>query len=75
MPRTARVFMTNRSQAVRLPKDFQFSTEEVFIRKQGEDVILSPRPRDWRLYLESAPVASGAFMDNVEDLPVQEREP
>ena len=52
MPRTAKVFMTNRSQAVRLPKEYQFSTDEVFIRKEGEDVILSPRPRDWSSYLE-----------------------
>jgi antitoxin VapB len=74
MRRTAKVFMTNRSQAVRLPKEYQFSTDEVFIRKKGEDVILSPRPRDWRSYLESAPVASGEFMTNVDDLPVQERE-
>ena len=41
MSRTAKVFMTNRSQAVRVPKDYQFSTNEVFIRKEG-DVILSP---------------------------------
>lgn len=74
MPRTAKVFMTNRSQAVRLPKEYQFSTDEVFIRKEGEDVILSPRPQDWGPYLESAPVASRGFMANVEDLPVQERE-
>ncbi len=74
MPRTAKVFMTNRSQAVRLPKEYQFDTDEVFIRKVGEDVILSPRPRDWRTYLASAPVASEVFMANVEDLPVQERE-
>ena len=74
MPRTAKVFMTNRSQAVRLPKEYQFETDEVFIRKVGDDVILSPRPRDWRTYLESAPVASEAFMADVEDLPVQERE-
>ena len=74
MPRTAKVFMTNRSQAVRLPKEYQFETDEVFIRKVGEDVILSPRPRDWRTYLASAPVASEAFMANVENLPVQERE-
>ena len=46
MSRTAKVFMTNRSQAVRLPKEYQFSTDAVFIRKEGEDVILSPRPRD-----------------------------
>jgi antitoxin VapB len=74
MPRTAKVFMTNRSQAVRLPKEYQFETGEVFIRKVGDDVILSPRPRDWRTYLASAPVASDAFMANVEDLPLQERE-
>ena len=74
MARTAKVFMTNRSQAVRLPKDFQFTTDEVLIRKVGVDVILSPRPKDWRSYLETAPVASDAFMAEVEDLPVQERE-
>jgi antitoxin VapB len=74
MSRTAKVFMTNRSQAVRLPKDFQFATDEVLIRKVGDDVILSPRPRDWKSYLESASVASEAFMTEVEDLPVQERE-
>jgi antitoxin VapB len=60
---------------VRLPKEYQFSTDEVFIRKEGEDVILSPRPRDWRPYLEGAPVASDAFMNGVEELPVPEREP
>ena len=74
MPRTAKVFMTNRSQAVRLPKEYRFSTAELFIRKEGEDVILSPRPRDWRSYLDTAPVASEVFMNEVEDLPVQERE-
>ena len=74
MPRTAKIFMTNRGQAVRLPKEYQFSTAEVFIRKEGEDVILSPRPRDWRAYLETAPQASETFMNNVDDLPAQERE-
>ena len=73
MPRTAKVFMTNRSQAVRLPKEYQFSTDEVFIRKEGDEVILSPRPRDWKAYVESAPVASDVFMRDIEDLPVQER--
>jgi len=73
MARTAKVFMTNRSQAVRLPKEFQFSTDEVFIRKEGDEVILSPRPLDWAAYLESSPVASEGFMADIEDLPVQER--
>lgn len=73
MTRTAKVFMTNRSQAVRLPKEFQFATDEVLIRRVGDDVILSPRPKDWRSYLETAPAASDGFMAEVDDLPAQER--
>ncbi len=65
--------MNNRSQAVRLPKDFQFNTQEVFIRKEGSDVVLSPRPSDWSSYLEDGPVASATFMEGVDDLPPQER--
>jgi antitoxin VapB len=75
MRRTAKIFMNNRNQAVRLPKEFQFNTREVFIRKEGSDVILSPRPMDWSSYLANGPVASEDFMEGVEDLPVQEREP
>ncbi len=59
---TAKVFMANRSQAVRLTKEFQFATDEVLTRKVGDDVILSPRPKDRRRYLETAPVASDSFM-------------
>ena len=72
MPKTAKVFMNNRSQAVRLPKEFQFDTTEVFIRKVGDEVILSPRPSDWS-ELAARPFASPTFMEGVEDLPVQER--
>ena len=75
MQRKAKIFMNNRSQAVRLPKDFQFSTQEVFIRREGSEVVLSARPFNWTSYLAEGPVASANFMDDVEDLPVQEREP
>ena len=75
MQRKAKIFMNNRSQAVRLPKEFQFNVPEVYIRKEGTDVVLSPRPLDWSSYLDMGPVASPAFMESVEDLPVQEREP
>jgi antitoxin VapB len=72
--RKAKVFMNNRSQAVRLPKEFQFRTQEVFIRKEGSEVVLSPRPFDWSSYLADGPAASASYMEGVEDLPVQERE-
>jgi antitoxin VapB len=73
MHRKAKIFMNNRSQAVRLPKEFQFSVQEVFIRREGKDIVLSPRPFDWSSYLAEGPVASESFMEEIEDLPVQER--
>ncbi len=74
MQRKAKIFMKNRSQAMRLPKEFQFKTREVFIRKEGSDVVLSTRPLDWSFYLAEGPVASATFMDGIEDLPVREHE-
>ena len=48
--KTAKVFMSGRSQAVRLPMEFRFDVEEVHIRRDAAtgDVILSARPaRNW----------------------------
>jgi antitoxin VapB len=47
--RTAKVFMTGRSQAVRIPAEFRFDGKEVFIRKDEKtgEVILSRKPVDW----------------------------
>ena len=47
MGNTAKVFMTGRSQAVRLPKEFRFESDEVRIRKEGNAVILEPLQADW----------------------------
>ena len=45
----ARVFMTGRSQAVRIPAEFRFRTEEVFVRRDAQtgDLILSQVPSTW----------------------------
>lgn len=43
----AKVFWSGRSQAVRLPKDFRFDTDEVRIRKHGSAVILEPLSENW----------------------------
>ena len=40
---TAKIFTTGRSQAVRLPKAYRFSTKEVSIERQGDAVILRPK--------------------------------
>jgi len=44
-----KVFMSGRSQAVRIPVDFRLKTDEVYIRRdeQSGDLILSQAPGDW----------------------------
>ncbi|CAK7071862.1 type II toxin-antitoxin system VapB family antitoxin [Kerstersia gyiorum] len=46
---TAKIFMNGRSQAVRLPAEFRFDTDEVYIHRDPDtgDVILSARPKNW----------------------------
>lgn len=42
----ARVFQSGNSQAVRLPKEFRFSTDQVEIFRRGDEIVLRERPRD-----------------------------
>ena len=51
---TAKVFMTGRSQAVRIPKEYRFSCTELLIERDGKRVILTPRPVSWRDYFARA---------------------
>jgi len=51
---TAKLFMNGRSQAVRLPVNFRFECDEVYIRKDPEtgDVIISRKPGSWADFFE-----------------------
>lgn len=43
----AKVFWSGRSQAVRLPKEFRFETDEVSIKRRGNALIIEPIPESW----------------------------
>lgn len=70
----AKLFQNGKSQAVRLPKAFQFSGDRVFIKKQGKAVILLPFHEPWQVLVDSLDQFSSDFMDE-RDQPLQpERE-
>ena len=50
---TARLFMTGRSQAVRLPREYRFEGEEVIIKRVGDGVLLLPRNNAWKNLLSA----------------------
>lgn len=48
---TAKIFTNGKSQAVRLPKEYRFAGEEVYIKKVGETVMLFPKEQSWQTFL------------------------
>lgn len=59
---TAKLFQNGRSQAVRLPKEYQFTGDEVFIQKHGDAVLLIPHEKAWSVFLEGLSGFSDDFM-------------
>ena len=72
---TAKIFKNGNSQAVRLPKEFQFDVSEVQIFRRGDEVVLKKRPRNLARVFELLTELSDDFMeDGRVQPPVQERE-
>jgi len=72
---TAKLFTNGRSQAVRLPAEFRFSGREVFIERQGEAVILRPKPEGWDDFFARASQVPADYLAGRVDPAPEEREP
>lgn len=70
LTKTAKVFTTGRSQAVRLPREYRFDVDEVYIRRDPAtgDVILSRRPDSWEglFALDETTTVSADFMSEAD---------
>ena len=73
--RTAKLFRNGQSQAVRLPKEFRFEDDYVFIKKSGNAVVLIPAKNSWDSLLGSLDMFSADFMTERRQPKAQEREP
>ena len=73
MGKPAKVFMNGRSQAVRLPKEYRFDCDEVYVEKQGDSVVISAVQPDWDEFFHAVSVFDDDFLADREDLPPQER--
>ena len=60
--KTAKVFRSGNSQAVRIPKEFQLEGQEVEIRRRGDALILRPVTRKWAALIASLPRFTDDFM-------------
>ncbi|MDI6770304.1 MAG: type II toxin-antitoxin system VapB family antitoxin [Anaerolineales bacterium] len=71
---TARLFQNGKSQAVRLPKEFRFGSDRVYIKRVGEAVVLLPYQTPWKTLLDSLPLFSADFISERAQPPAQKRE-
>jgi len=59
---TAKLFKNGSSQAVRLPKEFKFQGDEVYLKKIGKLVVLIPKNDPWDSLIHSLDDFSDDFM-------------
>lgn len=61
---TAKVFENGRSQAVRLPKECRFNTDEVVVNKIGDIVMLMPKTNKWNSFMQAIDMFSPDFFED-----------
>jgi len=71
---TAKLFQNGKSQAVRLPKEFRFKSDRVYLKRMGNAVILLPYGAPWQSLVDSLPLFSNDFMQERLQPPTLERE-
>ena len=59
----AKLFYSGNSQAVRLPREYRFTEDRVYIKRLGGGVILLPFGDPWRSLLEGLDLFSADFME------------
>jgi len=70
--KTAKIFRSGNSQAIRIPKEFQLEGTEVEIMRRGETLILRPKRKSWTPFLKSLAKFSDDFMERGRELPEPE---
>ncbi len=71
----ARVFQSGNSQAVRLPKEFRLSVDQVEIFRQGDDIVLRQTPANAVAVFDLLTTLPADFLaQGRDDTPPQERE-
>jgi antitoxin VapB len=72
--RTAKLFQNGQSQAVRLPREFRFNDNHVYIKKEGNVVMLIPAKGSWQSLFNSLSKFSDDFMADRKQPRAQSRE-
>ena len=71
---TAKIFTNGRSQAIRLPKEYRFKGNEVYINKIDDIVVIMPKNKKMASLMNTIDKFTDDFMEERNQPPVQSRE-
>jgi len=72
--KTAKIFRSGNSQAVRIPKELQLEGDEVEIQRRGATLVLRPKRASWTAWTENLERFTDDFMkDGRKQPPPQKR--
>ena len=71
---TAKIFINGRSQAIRLPKEYRFKDDEVYINKIDDIVVIMPKNKKMASLMTIINKFTDDFMDERNQPAVQARE-
>lgn len=69
---TAKLFTNGSSQAVRLPKEFRFTGNEVYAQKIGDTVMLVPKEKAWETFMEGINSFTEDYFEAIETLRIKD---
>ncbi len=76
-PREAKLFRNNRSQAVRIPAEFELPGDRVLIRREGGKLIIEPMTKPTNMmellaeWKKEAPLGPEDQFPEIEDMPAK----
>jgi antitoxin VapB len=71
---TAKLLKNSNEQTLVLPEEYQFSGDEVYLKKIGNVLILIPKDNPWQSLFESLNLFSEDFMKSREQPDLEIRE-
>ena len=76
MTAIAKIFKNGSSQAIRLPKEFRFEDDEVYVKRIGSAVLVFPKDKAWDLMAGAIGKFDDDFMhERNQPAESEEREP
>jgi antitoxin VapB len=72
--KTAKVFKSGNSQAIRLPKEYRLESDEIFLNRIGNVLIIIPKDDPWSIFSQGIKEIGNDYPNKIKKLKHSKRE-